>query len=75
MTNLNINSAKAAIEAHKIEQEKIKVTEENKKREILRDIKNDEYNQKAIKIAEDCKILSVISLVVAVVAVVISIFK
>lgn len=75
MTNLNINSARMAMEAHKIEQEKIKVIEENKKREILRDLKNDEYNQKAIKIAEDCKILSIISLVVAIVAMIISIFK
>lgn len=75
MTNLNINSARMAMEAHKIEQEKIKVIEENKKREILRDLKNDEYNQKAIKIAEDCKILSIISLVVAIVAMIISIFR
>jgi len=75
MTNPSIHSAKAAMEANKIEQEKIKIAQEDKKREILRDKKNDEYNQKAIKIAEDCRMLAIISLIISVIAMIISILK
>ncbi len=75
MNNLNINSAKAVMEVHKTEQENLRLVQDDKKREILRDIKNEEYNQKAIKIAEDCRMLSIVSLIIATIAMIISIFK
>lgn len=71
MVNSSINSAKTAIEAHKIEQECFVRVQEDKQREDIRNNKNDEYNQKAIKVAEDCKKIAQISLVVSFLAMII----
>ena len=75
MNNLKINSAKALFEVHKAEQIQQDKIRKNEERELLRDKKNDEYNQKALQIADVSKNISIISLIVAILALIISIFK
>ncbi len=73
MNNLKINSAKALLEVYKAEQIQQDKIRKNEEREFLRDKKNDEYNQKALQIADVSKNISIISLIVAILALIISI--